>query len=76
MSQILAPRENQRKKEKLNPLFYVKDFGRLRFNLLKLIIYSSPIILRHTESIWNKSDIHKLIIYLSQILLRHKVNME
>jgi hypothetical protein len=25
ISQILSPRENQRKK--LNPLFYVKDFG-------------------------------------------------
>jgi hypothetical protein len=34
------------KKEKnLNPLFYVKDFGWLRLNLLKLIIYSSHVLL-------------------------------
>jgi hypothetical protein len=40
--------EIQRKKKKnLNPLFYIKDLGRLRFNSLKLVIYLSQIILRH-----------------------------
>jgi hypothetical protein len=33
------------KRKKLNPLFYVKDFGWLRLNLLKLIIYSSHVLL-------------------------------
>jgi hypothetical protein len=40
--------ENQQKKKKnLDHLFYVKDFGRLRFNSLKLIIYSHRFILIH-----------------------------
>jgi hypothetical protein len=45
-------RENQQKREKnLDPLFYVKDFVRLRFNSLKLVIYSSQILLRHRVNI-------------------------
>jgi hypothetical protein len=36
-----------KKGKNLDPLFYVKGFGRLRFNLLKLIIYSSQIIARY-----------------------------
>jgi hypothetical protein len=40
--------ENQQKEEKnLDTLFYIKDFERLRFNLLKLTIYLSQIFLRH-----------------------------
>jgi hypothetical protein len=65
------------KKEKnLDPLFYVKGFGRHRFNSLKLIINIRVRSFSDTESIWNKSDIRKLIIYSSQILLRYRVNME
>jgi hypothetical protein len=44
--------ENQQEKEKnLDPLFYVKDFGRLRFNSVKLMIYSSQIFLIHRVTI-------------------------
>jgi hypothetical protein len=33
--------ENQRKRQNLDPLLYVKDFGHIIFNWLKLIIYKS-----------------------------------
>jgi hypothetical protein len=39
----------KKERKNLDPLFYVKGFERLRFNLLQLVLYSSQIIL--TEAI-------------------------
>jgi hypothetical protein len=36
---------NEKRKKNLNPLPYIKGFGQLIFNSLKLIIYSSQIFL-------------------------------
>jgi hypothetical protein len=43
----LYRRKSRKKSKNLDPLLYVKGFGWIRFNLLKLIIYSSQILLIH-----------------------------